>query len=130
MSLAFSTEGQKASDTQVQAATLQWLDQTVPKLDKTRPIVISTHFPLGPDVKMRPSNANAVLERFKQHNLQAVFSGHFHGFTERTMGQTTLTTDRCCSRVRPNHDGTKEKGFFVCQAKEGKISRRFMEVKA
>jgi hypothetical protein len=27
-----------------------------------------------------------------------------------------------------NHDGTKEKGYFVCQAKEGKVERKFVEV--
>jgi hypothetical protein len=31
------------------------------------------------------------------------------------------------SRVRQNHDGSPEKGCFVCQAVNGEIKRRFVE---
>ena len=113
----------------VQEPTLRWLDAALPKLDKKKPTVVFTHFPLGPWVIYRATNADEVLGRFKEHNLQAVYNGHFHGFTERHVGQTTLTTNRCCSHSRPNHDGTKEKGLFVCHAKEGKVERKFIEVK-
>lgn len=124
-----SSEGLKSRDTSIQPETLQWLDDTLPKLDKKRPTVVFTHFPLGPLTPARPLNADAVLERFKEHNLQAVFNGHFHGFTERKILQTTLTTNRCCAHSRKNTDGSKEKGYFVCRAKEGKIIREFVEVK-
>ena len=125
-----SSEGQHSRDTTIQPATFQWLDDTLPKLDKQRPMVIVTHFPLGPLTPSRPKNAEALLERFKEYNLQAVYNGHFHGFTERKVGATTLTTNRCCAFSRNNHDGTKEKGYFVCRAKDGKITREFVEVKA
>ena len=125
-----STQGQLGMNTKVQAPTLQWLDDTLPKVDKKRPMVVFTHFPLGPIVPSRPLNADDVLERFRDYNLQAVFCGHFHGFSERQVRQTVLTTNRCCSFFRGNHDGTKEKGYFVCAAKEGKITRQFVEVKA
>ena len=36
-------------------------------------------------------------------------------------------TDRCCARVRNNHDGSPEKGWFVCQAVNGQIKRNFVE---
>ena len=124
-----SSEGQKSSKSQIQPDTLKWLDEAIPKLDKKRPTVVFTHFPLGPSTPMRPTNADAVLERFREHNLQAVFNGHFHGFTERKVGGTTLTTNRCCSFSRQNHDGTKEKGYFVCRAAQGRITRTFVEVK-
>jgi hypothetical protein len=39
-----------------------------------------------------------------------------------------ITTDKCCSLRRPNHDSSKEKGYFLCAAREGKIERRFVEV--
>jgi hypothetical protein len=32
-----------------------------------------------------------------------------------------------CSRVRQNHDGSPEKGWFVCNAVNGEIKRRFVE---
>jgi hypothetical protein len=123
-----SSDGRKPM-VAVQPETLRWLDRTLPKLDKRAPTVVFTHFPLGPWVVYRATNADQVLERFKEFNLVAVYNGHFHGFTERHEGQTTLTTNRCCSFRRNNHDRTKEKGYFLCHAKEGKIERKFIEVK-
>lgn len=123
-----TTEGLKGSKTNVPAATLQWLDDLLPKLDKKSPLIAFTHFPLGENVTNRPLNADAVLDRFREHNLRAVFSGHFHGFTERRSGEAVLTTNRCCSITRPNHDKTKEKGFFLCEAKDGTVRREFVEV--
>ena len=121
-----SSQGNRAKVT-VQPATLTWLDQALPRLDKKRPTALFTHFPFGPLTPLRVANADQVLERFKEYNLQAVLNGHFHGFTERKLGHTTLTTNRCCSHSRNNHDGTKEKGYFLCHAKDGKIERKFIE---
>jgi predicted MPP superfamily phosphohydrolase len=123
-----SSEGNKAKVT-VQPPTLTWLDATLPKLDKKKPMVMFTHFPFGALTPYRAANADQVLERFKEHNLKAVYNGHFHGFTERKHGETVLTTNRCCSYKRNNHDGTKEKGYFLCHARDGKIERTFVEVK-
>jgi Icc protein len=125
-----TTEGQDSRNTTIQPATVKWLDETLPKLDKKRPMAVFTHFPLGPWVIGRPNNAADVLARFKEYNLQAVYCGHWHGLTERTVGKTLLTTNRCCSRWHKNHDGTKEKGYFLCRAKDGKIQRQLVEVKA
>lgn len=125
-----TTQGLMAFRTRVQAPTLSWLDATLPQLDRRRPTVILSHFPLGPHIIVRPLNAEAVLTRFRSHNLQAVFSGHWHGFTERHVGAATFTTNRCCSFHRENHDGSKEKGYFLCRAKDGAISRTFVEVKS
>ena len=124
-----TSEGQKSSGTMVQPHTLKWLDENLPKLSKTKPTMVFTHFPLGAMTPSRPKNADDALERFKEFNLQAVFNGHFHGYTERTFGSATVTTNRCCALKRNNHDGTKEKGYFVCQAKDGKITRTFVEIK-
>jgi hypothetical protein len=122
-----SSEGTKAKETRISATTLTWLDQNVPKLDLHRPSILFTHFPLGDSVWARPLNADDLLERCYGLNLQAVFCGHFHGFTERPFQKSTITTDRCCARVRNNHDSTPEKGWFVCQAVNGEIKRRFVE---
>ncbi len=123
-----TTEGQLARGTAVQPETLHWLDDKVPKLDKNRPTVVFTHFPLGPWTPGQPTNALKTLDRLRDHNLRAVFSGHWHGFTERRVRAITLTTNRCCSFRRANHDGTKEKGYFLCRAHDGKVSRTFVEV--
>ena len=124
-----STEGHIATAT-IQPATFQWVEEHVGALDKTKPLAIFTHFPLGVLTPSRPKNADDLLARFKDHNLQAVFNGHFHGFTERTFAHATVTTNRCCAISRDNHDGSKEKGYFLCTAKDGKITRTFVEVPA
>jgi predicted MPP superfamily phosphohydrolase len=125
-----TSEGTLFENTRIQTPTLQWLDDNLRRLDRTQPTVIFTHFPLGPTVRYRPLNADDLLERFMPYNLQAVFCGHFHGFTERQRGDITLTTNRCCALKRDNHDGTKEKGYFLCTARDGRISRSFIEFKS
>ena len=125
-----TSEGLRYEGTNIQSTTFKWLDEHLPKLDKRRSTAIFTHFPLGPNVTYRPKNADDLLDRFRPFNLQAVFSGHFHGFTERTIGDVTLTTNRCCALKRGNHDKTREKGYFLCTASEGRISRTFVEHKA
>jgi 3',5'-cyclic AMP phosphodiesterase CpdA len=124
-----TTDGQRGSGTSVQKTTLDWLGDNVPKLDKKRPTILFTHFPLGFLTPCRPRNADDVLAPFKDVNLRAVFNGHYHGYTERTRWNATITTDKCCSFHHANHDGTKEKGYFVCRAKSGKVERTFVEVK-
>jgi len=123
-----STDGARWHDTMIADSTLRWVDDRLPQIDRTRPLVLCTHFPLGQGVPYRPRNADALLERFRDYNLQAVFNGHYHGYTEHVFHAATVTTDKCCALKRQNHDGTKEKGFFVCTARNGRISRRFVEV--
>ena len=135
-----STEGDKWHDTTIATSTINYLETILSKVSKDTPLVIFTHFPMGeniifpsqkpdaPTYNFRPVNAAKVLEKLEGFNLQAVFSGHFHSFTERTFQGATLTTDKCCSRVQKNHDGTPEKGWFVCRASNGKITRHFVEI--
>jgi 3',5'-cyclic AMP phosphodiesterase CpdA len=122
-----STDGVKAQ-ANVQPATLAWVDANLPKIDKARPMLLLTHFPLGPGVPNRSLNADALLEKFKGHNLSCTFGGHHHGFTEKKIGEVVLTTNKCCSLTKGNHDGTKEKGYFVCSAKDAKVGARFVQV--
>jgi len=124
-----SSEGLKYEKTSIQPATLRWLDDNVSRLDRKRPTILFTHFPLGPNTQYRPTNADDLLERFKDCNVAAVFNGHFHGFTERKVRETVFTTNKCCSIARGNHDNTTEKGYFLCRAKEGRIEREFVEIK-
>ncbi|HXE42278.1 MAG TPA: metallophosphoesterase, partial [Candidatus Baltobacteraceae bacterium] len=124
-----SSEGQHAQNTSVSSVTLKWLDNNLWRLSKKKPTVMFTHFPMGPEVRYRPINADAALERFRDYNLQAVYNGHFHGFTEHKLGNTVLTTDKCCALKRNNHDGTPEKGYFICLVKDGAIHREFVEYK-
>jgi 3',5'-cyclic AMP phosphodiesterase CpdA len=125
-----SSDGTKFSNTNILKPTLDWVDQNLPKLDKIRPMVLMTHFPLGPGVTNRPLNADNLLDRFRNYNIRAIFNGHYHAFTERQRRDFVITTDKCCSFHRNNHDNTPEKGFFACQAQDGKIIRKFVQVNA
>jgi predicted MPP superfamily phosphohydrolase len=124
-----STDGLRFENTKVPSSTLSWVRDTLPKLDKQAPLVIFTHFPMGTGVKYRPANAEEFLNLFLDYDLKAVLSGHFHGFTEKQIGHTTLTTNRCCSLKRNNHDNTKEKGYFLCSASPAGLTRTFVEYK-
>lgn len=124
-----STDGQKSEKTTIQPATFTALDGLLAKLDKSKPTVVFTHFPLCENVKMRPLNAEDLLAKFKGWNVRAIFNGHYHAFTECERDGTPVTTNRCCALKRNNHDGTKEKGYFVCEAAAGKLTRRFVEYK-
>jgi hypothetical protein len=123
-----STEGTKYEGTSIQPATMDWLRKAVPKLNRSRPTVIFTHFPLGAGVKYRPKNADAALDHFREHNLRAVFNGHFHGRTERKWNDVPVVTNQCCALKRDNHDGTKEKGYFLCGVNAGVVSKEFVRV--
>lgn len=123
-----STEGRKWEGTMIAEASLQWVDRQLARLDRNRPLVLFTHFPLADGVQFQPGNASALLERFRDLNLQAVFNGHFHGYTDHAFQHARVTTNRCCALRVGNFDGTTEKGFFVCTAGPGGVTRRFVEV--
>jgi 3',5'-cyclic AMP phosphodiesterase CpdA len=123
-----STDGTRYENTHIHPTTLGWIDANIGKLSRTKPTVIYTHFPMGTGVKSRPLNADALLEKFLDFNIQGVLSGHYHAYTLDNWHGATCTTDRCCSRVRDNHDGTKEKGWFVCELQGGQLTRRFVEI--
>ena len=127
---AAASDGVNASESTIHDSTFAWLRAILPRLDRAKPTIVFTHFPLGEKVTNRPVNADALLECLLDYNLQAAFSGHWHALTEHPWRRAVLTTDRCCSRIRFNHDGSKEKGWFVCTAKDGKITRRFVEIPA
>jgi 3',5'-cyclic AMP phosphodiesterase CpdA len=95
-----TSDGIRYQNTSISADTLRWLEDTLPRLNRQRPLVVFTHFPMGPTVTYRPRNAEELLGKFRDFNLQAVFCGHFHGLTERTLGNTVLTTNRCCAISR------------------------------
>ena len=60
-------------------------------------------------------------------NLRGVFGGHYHAQTETAFHGTPVVTGRCCARVRGNHDGSKEKGWWSVTAADGRLTRTFVE---
>ena len=126
-----TTMGTNFDKTTIGAETLAWMDAELPKLDAAKPTVCFTHFPLGEKVTHVPVNAPAVVERLLKLNLCGVLSGHWHGASQTAAGHGLMTTNRCCARVRGNHDKSPLKGWFVCEAKaDGTLERKFVEFKA
>ena len=77
--------------------------------------------------------ASAPLPRLVQAVLRVATTGaiavNVAGLAEGVT-QTMFTTNVCCSYRRRNHDGKKEKGYFLCHAKDGKVERKFIQVNA
>ncbi|MBN8456387.1 MAG: metallophosphoesterase [Verrucomicrobia bacterium] len=121
-----SVENTGYIQTRILKENLAWLESALPKLDPRRPTILSTHFPLGAGLARRPKNADDLLKLFAKFNLQAVFNGHWHGYSQMLFNEAVVSTNRCCSRYRGNHDGSRDKGWYVCEAAQGKISRRFV----
>lgn len=125
-----TTDGKAWHRTRVSAATLAWLDNTLPTLDAKKPTVLFTHFPLTPIRDFLPLNANEVLERFERANLnlRAAFTGHYHGKLRGRRGATELLGNVCCSRVAKNADGSLVKGYWLCRAhSDGALTQEFVE---
>lgn len=123
-----STQGRAGSKTVIHKDSLAFTSQALKVLDKKRPTALLTHFPLGNFLPSRPENANDLLVEFAEHNLQAVFNGHFHSKTERVWGDAIVTTNTCCSFHRANHDFDPRKGYYLCTAKDAKVSREYIQV--
>jgi hypothetical protein len=123
-----TTDGNKSQGTRISDATLGWLDRTVPTIDRQRPTILFTHFPLAPDVQLASTNANDLLSKLDGVNLRGEFNGHYHARIERRRGDVPLLTNACCSRVRDNHDGSPEEGYLLCTASaDGRLSWEFVE---
>jgi hypothetical protein len=122
-----TTDGQRWEKTLVPPATFQWLDENLGRLAPWKPTVLFTHFPLGAGVKMRPGKADDLLERFRFFNLRGIYCGHWHGSTLRWERNIFAVTSPCCALKRGNHDGSAGKGYLVCEARDGVLTRRFVE---
>ena len=126
-----TTQGTDYAKTLISAETLAWLDQQTRTLDPKLPTFAFTHFPLGDGVEMQPLNAAALVELLLKFNLKWVHSGHWHGESQLPASAATLSTSRCCARLRENRDGSPLKGWHVYQASsDGTLSRRFVSFTA
>jgi predicted MPP superfamily phosphohydrolase len=122
-----TTQKRSVYRTHIPAETFTWLDRQLPTVSRDRPLIVLTHFPLGRNW-LRPLNAHTLVERLRPYPLQAVFSGHWHGLTDRLEHSIHLSTSRCCSWWRTNHDGSPEKGYALCEMRDGQVSHRFVPV--
>lgn len=105
----------------IPAETKEFAREAAASLDRAAPTILFTHMPLNPAVRFSSAEGYALLEILSPLNLRIVFSGHFHGLTESVVpspkqAHVKLLTNRCCSRTRELHDGSKLRGFFRCEA--------------
>ena len=70
-----------------------------------------------PDKPWTKATAAAMFLRMRPAFVGEHDIFHFHGFTERRFADAVLTTNCCCSAWRANHDLSKEKGWFRCEAR-------------
>jgi orotidine 5'-phosphate decarboxylase subfamily 2 len=100
---------------------------------KDKGVSAEVEFSWGATEVKCPRLADAIVEltetgsSLKAHNLRIVFCGHHHGLTRSDSGETVFLTNRCCSISRGNHDGSNEKGYFLCEARDGRVSYSFVE---
>jgi len=126
-----TTQGTDFIDTEISATTLAFLDAQLAALDPRKPTFVFTHFPLAEGVEYRPLNAAAVIERLLKLNLRWLHCGHWHGEHLATVRGASLSTNRCCARLRANRDGSPHKGWHVYRAwPDGSLTRRFVDIPA
>lgn len=119
-----SNPGDKTPIVQVEH---DWIREQLKTIDTTIPIVLCTHHPLMPHTKSYLiAGANDVLALFKEHNLKACLSGHYHGNQEETVDGVLFTTTACLSTTRNNFDGTKPKGYRLFHCEGDRITTEFV----
>ena len=64
-----STDGTKAKCA-ILKPTFDYVDEALPKLDKNKPTLLVTHFPQGPKVTNRSTNADDLLDQFKPYQFK------------------------------------------------------------
>jgi 3',5'-cyclic AMP phosphodiesterase CpdA len=125
-----TTDGSGWQNVTARPETLAFAKSAASKLDKNRPTIIFTHFPIGTGVPYTITNGPELLALFRGQKIPVIFSGHYHGQTSVTQGGIELITNRCCSMRREIHDGQTSRGYFLCRTTpDAKVEREFIEFK-
>ncbi len=125
-----STEGILYQNTQIQSDTFVWVRDNIRKLDKKKPLVIFTHFPLGNAVNYRPGQHRSA-PGLSSASIISRPSSPDTGMASPNdaWARPPLPRTSAAHLKRTNHDGTKKKGYFLCTAKDGQVIREFIEYK-
>lgn len=119
------------SDVTLPQTELDWLEQTLKKVNRSRPIALFAHHPFNPGTKAyRVINADAVLGLFAEHSLKLVAAGHYHGNQVEEHNGVLFTTTACCSTTRDNFDETPEKGYRLFHVTKDAIQTDFITVRS
>lgn len=119
------------SDVTVQPDEMAWLEKTLAKTNRQRPIVLFAHHPFNPNTKAyRVQNADEVMGLFTEHNLKLVAAGHYHGNQVEEHEGILFTTTACCSTTRDNFDKTSEKGYRLYHVTDDQLTTEFVAVRS
>ncbi|HOF40420.1 MAG TPA: metallophosphoesterase [Candidatus Hydrogenedentes bacterium] len=119
------------SDVTIPQEELDWLEKTLKKVNRSRPIALFAHHPFNPNTKAyRVLNADDVLGLFAEHRLKLVAAGHFHGNQVEEQDGVLFTTTACCSSTRNNFDKTTEKGYRLYHVTKESLETEFVVVRS
>jgi 3',5'-cyclic AMP phosphodiesterase CpdA len=123
-----TSNGSAWTNVPLRPETLAFARQAATRLDPRRPTILFTHFPIDPAVRFNMLGGPELLAALRPLNLRIVFSGHFHGITQSTIGGIEVVTNRCCSMRREIHDGSNIRGYYLCTANaDGTVARQFIQ---
>jgi 3',5'-cyclic AMP phosphodiesterase CpdA len=127
--LGLNTCNKTSSNVTVPEERLDALSEQLDEIPAETPVALFGHHPFNPNTKAyRVKNAEEVLERFTNHNLRLVVSGHYHGNQVETRDNVTFITSNCCATTRGNFDGTEERGFRVFEVTGEDLRHEFKVV--
>jgi 3',5'-cyclic-AMP phosphodiesterase len=121
----------------VSEGQMEWLKQTLEKVDKAAPVVVVTHIPLittwqfvnGGGGTRTVENSAEVFSLFENHNLKLVLQGHIHwkesGFVNDRFHFITGGSIAGNGWKGRRHN-TKE-GFFYIKVKDEEISWEYVD---
>jgi len=125
----------------IDAGQMEWISEDLKNVDRSTPIVISTHIPfitvskqlsagsLEPNSKgLVINNSKEVLTLFKEHNLKLVLQGHLHFLEEIVVGGIHfITGGAVCADW---WDGPREKveeGFVIVEVAGHDLKWRYVD---
>lgn len=127
----------------VDEAQLQWIKEDLSTVDKSTPIVISTHIPLitvMPQLRHGPlynniegsviTNSQSVLSPFRRYNLKLVLQGHLHFVEEITIAEKTsfITGGAVCGTWwNTPENSVIQEGFVFVKVKNGEFSWEYID---
>lgn len=120
---------------------IKWLKEDISILDKSMPIVISTHIPFISSFmqvnygSLKPNEENTVITNslevltlFEEYNLTLVLQGHLHYLEDiYTQGTHFITGGAVSSRWWEGKNNGLEEGFLLVRVKENSFSWEYID---
>jgi len=125
----------------IDSTQLDWIKSSLDSIDKSTPIVITTHIPfitVWPQIEngtmitnihgLVVENAKEVLDLFKDHNLKLVLQGHLHFFEDICVNNIHFVTGgSVCSKWWEGKRSGLEEGFLIVKVKNQQLSFEYKD---